>query len=859
MQSTGMKGLDNIIDGLRPGDNVVWRVDDIRFYRDFAALFVKRALEEKRRVVYIRFGSHAPLLDEKDNIKTYTLDAAKGFESFTREVNNIVTKEGEGVYYVFDCLSELLPAWATDFMVGNFFRVTCPHLADMNTIAYFAVLRNSFTHRTVARIRKTAQIFLDVYHFEEHDYIHPLKVAERYSPTMFLPHVKRDEAFEPVTDSNAATNLLSSISGKGIESLRRNLDYWDRLFLRAEYLLDTPSSEEEKRAMVEQICRVMITQDRKIFSLAAEHFTLEDLLRIKSRMIGTGFIGGKAVGMLLAGKIMSKDRSFDWHQFLEPHDSFFLGSDVFYAYIVHNDLWDLHMEQRTEEGYFKAAARLKDRILQGKFLREIEEQFQQMIDYFGTAPIIVRSSSLLEDSFGNAFAGKYESIFCANQSTPEQRYFYFSQAVRQIFASTLNEDALVYRLRRGLDRVDEQMALLIQRVSGVYRKNYFFPDLAGVGHSHNMYVWTKKMKPEAGMLRLVLGLGTRAVNRVEGDYARMVALDAPLLKPHAGVKDERRFSQHHVDIINLPENRFQTVPFQNLIDEKLDINIEEIASRDDEAIQMMKERGKKGREFWILNFDRLLSESVFLDKLKKALKVLESTYQYPVDIEFTVNFADNGKFRINLLQCRPLETKGLGKRVKIPKNIKPERIFFESKGDFLGGNISQGIKQVISVNEERYNELPLTNKYDIARIVGRLNKMIKSREESPTLLLGPGRWGSTTPSLGVPTNFSEISNIAILGEISSASGDLMPELSFGTHFFQDLVEAQIFYVALFPDKEDIVFNREWLHAQTNIFEKLLPEFGKYRDVINVYDVTRNKLQIMSDVLTQKVICFFSRD
>lgn len=197
------------------------------------------------------------------------------------------------------------------------------------------------------------------------------------------------------------------------------------------------------------------------------------------------------------------------------------------------------MQQKTEEGYFEAAKDLKERLLSGYFPEEIMEHFQQIIEYFGSSPIIVRSSSLLEDGFGNAFAGKYESVFLSNQGTPEKRCERFVEAVKTIYASTMNEDALVYRKQRGLDKLDEQMALLVQRVSGTYHQQYFFPDLAGVGVSYNTYIWNKDMDPEAGMLRLVFGLGTRAVNRVEGDYPRMVALDDPLKRPYADKADLR--------------------------------------------------------------------------------------------------------------------------------------------------------------------------------------------------------------------------------------------------------------------------------------------------------------------------------
>lgn len=855
MLSTGLKGLDEVIGGLRKGDNVVWQIDDIKDYLDFVRPFVKTALKEKKKVVYMRFASHEPILKPSKDIKIYKMNAAGGFESFTTQVNDIITKEGEGTYYVFDCLSDLLSKWATDLMIGNFFMVTCPYLYELDTIAYFSILRNNHSFKTVARIRETTQLLIDVYYCEGACYIHPLKVWNRYSPTMFLPHLKEGDKFIPVVDSANAARLLSCIKEKDAESAKRNLDYWDLLFIRAEELVKSRSAGKIKKKMCEELCRIMVTRDKKIMNLAINNFSLEDIVSIKSKLIGTGLVGGKTIGMLLARKILLKDKSLDWQKIFEPHDSFYIGSDVFYTYLVQNGWWKLRMQQKTKDGYFAVARILRDKMLYGTFPEEVAEQFQQMIEYFGTSPIIVRSSSLLEDGFGNAFAGKYESIFCPNQGTPEQRYLKFTEAVRRIYASTMSEEALTYRLERGLDKLDEQMALLVQRVSGTYHKNYFFPDVAGVGISYNTYVWTGKMDSKAGMLRLVFGLGTRAVNRVEGDYPRIVAIDEPLLKPNAEMNDIRKFSQHEVDIIDVKDNIFKTVSFVDLMNEKLDLKIGQIAVRDDEMIQEMERRGVSGREYWVLTFDNLISDVSFLNVMKKILKNLEDKYQYPVDIEFTVNFTKGKKFRINLLQCRPLQTRGLGRKVEIPRNVSEDKILFSSKGYFLGGNISQPLKRIIYVHPKGYSELPMSGKYDIARIVGSLNKNISNREKLPVLLLGPGRWGTSTPSLGVPVSFFEINKIAALGEIAFEGGNLMPELSLGTHFFQDLVESNIFYVALFCRKEGVVFNEEWLGQSKNLLEEIVPDAVKYCDTIGVYDVSDKDLRIMSDILSQKVTCF----
>ena len=857
MVSTGLKGLDGIINQLKLGDNVVWQIDEILEYRDFVIPFVNQALAEEKKVIYFRFAAHDSLLEGVKKINTYHLDAKEGFEAFSTQVNNIITKEGIGAYYVFDCLSDLQPAWATDLMIGNFFMVTCPYLYELDTIAYFSIMRNKHSFKTIARIRETTQLLLDVYKCKKEYYVHPLKVWNRYSPTMFLPHLKKGEEFEPVTDSIHATEVLSYIKKKGAKNVKRNLDYWDRLFLVAEEVNRKTLKPGEKEEMVRGLCRIMIGRDEKILNLAANNFSLSELIEIKSRLIGTGYIGGKATGMLLSRKILLDDNSFDCSGVLEPHDSFFIGSDVFYSFIVQNGWWKLRMEQKTSEGYFDAANILKEKMLKGKFPEEVMEQFQLIMEYFGTSPIIVRSSSLLEDGFGNAFAGKYESVFCPNQGSPEKRYIQFVEAIRTVYSSTMSEDALTYRKQRGLDMMDEQMALLVQRVSGCHHKKYFFPDIGGVGISYNTYVWNDKMKPEAGMLRLVLGMGTRAVNRVEGDYPRVVALDQPLLKPYAEMADVKRFSQHKVDVININKNCFETISFDDLLSEDIAVNLGNVAIKDEAAIRWMKEKGMKEKDSWIITFDNLFSDGHFLATIKKVLSSLERRYRYPVEIEFTVNFIEDKSFRINLLQCRPVQAKNITETIESPAGIKEENILIKSEGYFLGGNILQDISWVIYVDPQKYIDLTISDKYHIARIMGKLNKEIGRQVNIPVLLLGPGRWGTSTPSLGVPVRFAEINNITVMGEMAFPKGNLMPDLSFGTHFFQDLVETRIFYFALFPDKENVIFNKEWLFSQENLFEELVPQASKYKDVVYVYDVSNANLKINSDIVSQKLILFSS--
>jgi hypothetical protein len=852
--STGIESLDTVLTGLNKGDNVVWQVDEMEDFAVFVESYVQKAIQQGRRVVYIRFADHKPLVSENGSVRIFNLDAASGFETFTTQVHEIISAQGKEAYYVFDCLSYLLDAWATDLMIGNFFMVTCPYLFELDTIAYFALLRSRHSFKTIARIRETTQLLLDLYNVEGKFCLHPLKVWRRYSSTMFLPHLQQNGKFMPITSSVDATKLLTYISEREVQRAERVLDYWDKLFLQAAELSQQPdASDQEKQQILDRLCRVMIGRDERMLSLVKKHFTLDDLQAIKTRLIGSGFIGGKAVGMLLANKIVSQPQ-YDLQSHIEPHDSFYVGSDVFYTYLVENGCWKLRVEQKTKDGYFRAAAELREKLLKGRFPEQLREQFQEMIEYFGQSPIIVRSSSLLEDAFGNAFAGKYESLFCVNQGSPEERYSHFEDAVRTVFASTMNENALAYRLQRGLDQRDEQMALLVQRVSGSYRGNYFFPDMAGVGLSHNAYVWKPDLDPKAGMVRLVFGLGTRAVNRVEDDYPRIVALDQPLVRPVSGADDIRKYSQHYVDLLDVRENTLKVIPFHELIDKKLNINLNIVAVQDYKLARQVRQQGTADFHYWLLTFEKFLKDSSFVAMMSKILKILESHYDYPVDIEFTVNLTSDGNPIINLLQCRPLQTKGERPHAELPKQPRVEKVLFLCEGYFMGGNISSDITQIIYVEPQAYIDLSLTGKYDIARLVGKLNKQITDKDSQQTLLLGPGRWGTSTPSLGVPVGFHEINNVTALGEIAYEGANLVPELSFGTHFFQDLVESDIFYVAIFPGKPNTIFNIARLDEMPNELTDVIPESGRYANVVKFCRLDNKKLRIISDLTTQKVIC-----
>jgi hypothetical protein len=481
-----------------------------------------------------------------------------------------------------------------------------------------------------------------------------------------------------------------------------------------------------------------------------------------------------------------------------------------------------------------------------------------MLDYFGQAPIVVRSSSLLEDSFGSAFSGKYESVFCANQGSPQERLEAFLAAVRRIYASAMGRDALLYRAQRNLLDRDEQMALLVQRVSGAVYGRYFFPQVAGVGLSYNPFVWSEQIDPKAGVLRLVFGLGTRAVRRSDNDYTRIVALNAPARRPETTSSEVRGYAQWRVDVLDLEKNEHGERSFEDVVKSCGEPCVEMVAWRDPELIRRAKETGRPSFP-WVLTFNKLLSETPFVADMRSLLETLEKAYDYPVDVEFTANFLPDGSYRINLVQCRPFQVKGGGRVVAPPENVAAADLVLRTQGAVIGPSMVAAVGRLIYVVPSVYGALPPSGRYSIARLIGRLTRL-ENQPEGALLLVGPGRWGTSEPTLGVPVSFAEISRATALCEVIEMREGLVPDVSLGTHFFNDLVETQVLYLALVPGKEGNQVNADLIERAPNHLSRLIPEEAGWAKAVRVIDPAGmpggRLLRLHADALRQSAVCYF---
>lgn len=846
---SGIDNMDKAFDNIRLGDNVVWEVTNLDEFRIFLNPYVEQAIKDGRNLIYFRFASHEPLVEQREGVKIIPVELSHRFENFTVEIHRLIEKEGYDAFYVFDCLSELQTAWSTDLMMGNFFKVTCPYLFSLDTVAFFPLIRGKHSFKAIAKIRDTTQLFLDVYSDAEHVFVRPVKIWNRHSDTMFLPHLydAKTGVFSPVVEGLMVSRFYQ-LMNCGEEDTDRNTDSWDRFF---NMTVQMYKQGMDVSKACSRMCDIMMSRDEKLRVLIKENFEPEDYFRIRSRMIGTGMIGGKACGMLLARKLIQNKRP-DIYSRIEPHDSFYIGSDVFYAFIVDNNFWDIRIRQRTKEEYFSLADTFADHLMKGKFSGSIREQFRQVLDYYGQDPIIVRSSSILEDGFGNAFAGKYESVFCPNTGMPEERLKAFEQAVKTVYASTMSTSALDYRMRRGLAGRDEQMAILVQRVSGSRYEDIFMPCAAGVGYSFSPYRFMESIDQSAGMLRLVMGLGTGAVDRTQGSYPRLVNLDKPELTSATTSAEKHQYSQRLVDVIDTSERKVISCELSELND-KLPAYLKRLLlEHDHDAEYMFRERGQN-RQIQFVSCHGLVKNKEIMEMFKDMLALIQEAYEYPVDVEYTINISESGDYVVNLLQCRPLQVAKEHGNVTMPDSVPGERVFLESKHASMGMSHVIKLDYIVNVDPVAYYQMDYNSKYRVARAIGQINWHFREKG-CHLMLLVPGRICTSSPELGVPTTFSDISEFDVICEVSEKRAGYMPELSYGSHIFQDLVEADILYSAVFDNEKTLCFKPEMLNALDNRIADFCDDAEDLKGIIGIYDVSEDEYMVYHDMKEEHLLC-----
>ena len=686
-----------------------------------------------------------------------------------------------------------------------------------------------------------------------------------------------DEAIRITSEHLSDDEILTCVTGWIKEEksgfLLRALEQLDtplgEIIEAIERFRNTDINESElplstQKALRVSLIRRFFTESLDFINVAKNVISIKDFYDLLGRVIFPprchGKLGGKSAGLFLAKKIIDNHAPADslLRQVKVPR-TWYITSDWILHFVHYNELEDvlnwkyMDLDQVRQE-YPHLVALFKS----SSFPSEFAKGLSLALDDFGDSPIIVRSSSLLEDRAGSAFSGKYKSLFLGNRGSKEERMSALMDAIAEVYASIFGPDPTEYRAERGLLDVHEEMGILVQEVVGQAVGKYFFPACSGVAFSNNEFRWSARISRSDGLIRMVPGLGTRAVDRVADDYPVLIAPGQPNLRANVTVEEVLRYSPRRVDVINLETNSFETVEVKELL-RSCGARYPQIRylvsvldhDRLEQLVGLVPDFDKQDAVF---TFEGLICKSPFVSYIRELLTLLQAKLNGPVDIEFAYDGDD-----FYLLQCRPQSYGSDAVPVAIPQDLPADRVVFSANRYVSNGKVPD-ITHIVYVDLEGYSQLPDDRAMrEVGRAVSRLNKLLPKRQ---FILIGPGRWGSRGDiKLGVPVTYSDINNCAMLIEVARQKGNYLPDLSFGTHFFQDLVEASIRYLPLYPDDAKATFNDVFLRQSSSVLQRLLPEYAGLSDTLRVIDVRRETsghiLRVLMNAELDQAVAFLT--
>jgi hypothetical protein len=620
-----------------------------------------------------------------------------------------------------------------------------------------------------------------------------------------------------LADIGSAFERYSNITKQGIE-------------------LTTPREKWFRVALIRRI----ISDHPKFLEVAQRYIDIEDFNDFMNHVIHAadshGKLGGKSSGLFLADQILKNSPKEDefLHDIKTPK-TWYLSSDSVFDFMSMNNLEDFIEQKYKDSSQIRQEYPYILHVFKNSPLPpEIIKGLSLALDDFDDVPLIVRSSSHLEDRANLAFAGKYKSLFIANQGTKEERLIALMDAITEVFASMFAPDPIEYRYGHHLADYHEEMGILIQEVVGTQVGHYYFPAFAGVAFSNNEIPWSSRILKEDGLVRIVPGLGTRAVDRIRGDYPTLIAPGQPKLRVNVTPKEIIHYSPQNLDVINLNTKTFETIDFRSLVKQNgrdYPMIHQLVSILDGDHLQTPSPMGIDfEKDDLVMTFEGLFTRTPFLHQVQTIISILQAALNHPVDIEF----AHDGRY-FYLLQCRAQNYREDAIPAVIPKDIPANQIIFSANRYVTNGSIPD-ITHIVYVDPQKYSELAsFEDLAAVGRAVGMLNQVLPKRQ---FILMGPGRWGSRGDiKLGVNVTYSDITNTAMVIEIAHKQDDYLPEPSFGTHFFLDLVEASIRYLPIYPNDPQVIFNEDFLSNQDNILPELLPDFAHLAEVIRLIDVS----------------------
>ncbi|MCA9667811.1 MAG: hypothetical protein KC503_19560 [Myxococcales bacterium] len=552
--------------------------------------------------------------------------------------------------------------------------------------------------------------------------------------------------------------------------------------------------------------------------------------------LGEGELGGKARVLPFLDRLLESSgisEQFAPHTISIP-ETWVLSTDCFQEFVSRNMLENCADINDDDE--------VRRRFLAASLSEGVSESLAHYLESHHQ-PLAIRSSALSEDTHYHPTAGLFDTHFTPNRGPNRLRQL--EDAVKLVYASAFFHDVGRYMRKHCIPREDERMAVAMETVVGSSHGSIHYPLISGVAQSVN-YFPVGEMKPEDGVVTLVMGLGRRVVNGLDG---LRFCPRYPLVRPQENAVLVRR-SQRLFDAVDLSKGEIslsgpdtETLISIPIEDASSHGTLHHIASVWDEQTRIFYDSPiKPGRK--VLTFSRLLSENPIPlpSMLQRVLAIVGDGFGMPVEIEFALDLHGGlGDPRANLvlLQARPLPSLGQELQVNIPE--LPRHALLLDTDQTLGHGSTDAVHDIVFVDPEVFS---LSTSDHIAHEVARLNQRLRDAGHE-YILIGPGRWGSSNKAVGIPVRFRQIDGARLVAELSTQK--LHVEPSQGTHFFHNMVSRQLFYLSVDARKGRDQIDLDWLRAQDNAADTQLTK----------HIVTERDISVRVDATQRRGLAFFA--
>ncbi len=522
--------------------------------------------------------------------------------------------------------------------------------------------------------------------------------------------------------------------------------------------------------------------------------------------IGTDSLGGKGRGIAFLRALLARHNVEKKYQNITVTvpSTVVIATDEFDRFITENQLHELYKKTNLSD------ADIAQIFLKASLSDELKEQLNKLLDHF-TRPIAVRSSGLLEDSLNNPFAGLYSTYMLPNNhENKRMRRQQLYQAIKLVYASVLYKDARSYIKSISSKVEEEKMAVIIQEVVGREYNERYYPHFSGVAQSYNYYPISRQ-EPEDGIVSIALGLGKTVVG---GDQVFRFCPKYPEINPDFSTAEGIfENSQRHLYVLNTAEKEFSLSENDDITLKKLDVEevksdgtLTYLSSSYDQNDGVIRD-GFLQDGAHLITFASILKYELFplASLLSDLLKIGQDAMGCPVEIEFAgqINNSSQPHAALSILQIRPLLVSDTTCSINWKEKIDHEKILLSSK-EVLGNGVFDNITNIVYVDPQSFNS---SKTVEIAEEVEKINTLLEQNNSS-YLLIGPGRWGTQDPWLGIPVQWHQISKVKILVETAMPNFNIKP--SQGTHFFHNIISKEIGYINIPLNQKGSFIDWSWL-------------------------------------------------